>query len=197
MSRQKARSLTQFCAQPTDKSIVLVGLMGAGKTCIGKRLADRLCMDFIDADVEIEIAANRTVPEIFAELGEQAFRDGEKRVIARLLSEQPRVIATGGGAFMDEETRSRTRNTAISIWLKADLNVLLQRVSRRNNRPLLQTDDQRKTLKNLIAHRHPFYSEADITVRSGNEPPDTTVQKVYEALRRFRHIRDTNAAAEQ
>ena len=197
MSRQKARSPNQFYTRLTDKSIVLVGLMGAGKTCIGKSLADRLCMDFIDADAEIEVAANRTVPEIFAELGEQAFRDGERRVIARLLSEQPRVIATGGGAFMDEETRSRARKTAISIWLKADLDVLLQRVSRRNNRPLLEVDDQRETLKNLIEQRHPIYSEADITVRSGNEPPNTTVQKVYEALRVYRHALNSNAAAQQ
>lgn len=197
MSRKKAHSPTLFCAELTDKSIVLVGLMGAGKTCIGKRLADQLSMDFIDADAEIEAAAKRTVPEIFAEFGEQAFRDGERRVIARLLSEKPRVIATGGGAFMDEETRSRTRKNAISIWLKADLDVLLQRVSRRNNRPLLQVRDQRETLKKLINQRHPTYSQADITVNSGNEPPGTTAQKVYEALRQFCLALDSNTAAQQ
>ena len=196
MSRRKARSLTHLCTELTDKSIVLVGLMGAGKTCIGKRLADRLCMDFIDADSEIEAAANRSVTEIFAEFGEKAFRDGERRVIARLLSEQPRVIATGGGAFMDLETRCKTRSRAISIWLKVDLDVLLQRVSRRNNRPLLQVGDQRKTMENLINERHPIYSEADITVSSGNEPPGTTVQKVYEALYRFKFAPDRSAGAQ-
>lgn len=166
-----------------DRSIVLVGLMGAGKTCIGKRLARKLGMPFVDADVEIEAAADCSIEEIFARYGEQAFRDGERRVIARLLDEAPRVVATGGGAFVSPETRENVRRQGISIWLKADLEVLLQRVSRRNNRPLLKNGDKRQTLERLMAERYPTYAEADFTVESGNESPDATVKKVLDALR--------------
>ncbi|MGB0632921.1 MAG: shikimate kinase, partial [Alphaproteobacteria bacterium] len=170
--------------------------MGAGKTCIGKRLARKLGMEFVDADAEIETAADRTVSEIFAEFGEQAFRDGERRVIARLLSERPRVIATGGGAFMDDETRANARQNGISVWLKADLDVLLQRVSRRNNRPLLKGGDKRRKLEELIKQRYPTYAEADVTVDTGDEPPDSTVQKVYDALAGLDAVTDRSAAAE-
>ena len=196
MSKQQNRPPSEIPAALTGKSVVLVGLMGAGKTCIGKRLARKLGMEFVDADAEIEAAADRTVSEIFAEFGEQAFRDGERRVIARLLSEQPRVIATGGGAFMDAETRANARRHGISVWLKADLEVLLQRVSRRNNRPLLQGGDKRRKLEELMTQRNPTYAEADVTVDTGNEPPDSTVQKVYDALSEFNPAPRSSAAAE-
>lgn len=176
-----------------DRSIVLVGLMGAGKTCIGRRLADRLGIEFVDADTEIEAAADCSIEEIFSRFGEQAFRDGERRVIARLLDGTPRVIATGGGAFVNDETRANVRQSGISVWLKADVEVLLQRVSRRNNRPLLKQGNKRETLERLLAERTPFYEQADITVESGHESPDATVAKVIEALER--HCRTGAQAA--
>ena len=195
MSNQQPPTPSEIPAALAGKSVVLVGLMGAGKTCIGKRLARKLGMEFVDADAEIEAAADRTVSEIFTELGEQAFRDGERRVIGRLLSEKPRVIATGGGAFMDADTRANTRQHGISVWLKADLEVLLQRVSRRNNRPLLEGGDKRRKLLNLMTQRYPTYSEADVTVNTGDESPDSTVQKVYDALSGFPPVTNTGAGA--
>ena len=179
-----------------DKSIVLVGLMGAGKTCIGTRLARKLGMGFVDADDEIETAADCTIEEIFARYGEQAFRDGERRVIARLLEGEPRVIATGGGAFVNRETRDNVRQSGISVWLKADIDILLQRVSRRNNRPLLKNGDKRQTLERLIDERYPAYAEADITVESGAESPEITVAKVIDALRTIDDAHPAEAAAE-
>ena len=181
---------------PGYKSIVLVGLMGAGKTCIGTRLARKLGMYFVDADDEIEAAANCTVEEIFTRYGEQAFRDGERRVIARLLAGEPRVVATGGGAFVNAKTRDNVRRMGISIWLKADIDVLLQRVSRRNNRPLLKNGDKRLTLERLIDERYPCYAEANLTVESGAESPDATVTKVIDALKTIDDERSTEAAAE-
>ena len=169
--------------QSPEKSIVLVGLMGAGKTCIGKRLAKKLGIPFVDADVEIEAAADCSIEEIFTRYGEQAFRDGERRVIARILDDVPCVVATGGGAFVSAETRENVRHAGISVWLKADVEVLLQRVSRRNNRPLLKNADKRATLERLVAERYPAYEEADFTVESGNESPDITVNKVLDVLR--------------
>ena len=165
-----------------DRSIVLVGLMGAGKTCIGKRLASKTGLSFVDADAEIEAAADCTVEEIFTRYGEQAFRDGERRVIARLLEGPRQVLATGGGAFVNPETRENVQRHGVSVWLKADLDILLQRVSRRNDRPLLKNGDPRETLERLIEQRYPCYAEADITVDTGNEPPDSTVEKVVNAL---------------
>lgn len=181
---------------PPDKSIVLVGLMGAGKTCIGTRLARKLGMGFVDADDEIETAADCTIEEIFTRYGEQAFRDGERRVIARLLEGEPRVIATGGGAFVNPETRDNVRRLGVSIWLKADVDVLLQRVSRRNNRPLLKNGDKRQTLERLIDERYPCYAQADLTVESGAESPDITVTKVIDALKTIDNPRPAEAAAE-
>jgi shikimate kinase len=179
-----------------EKSIVLVGLMGAGKTCIGMRLAKKLGMEFVDADAEIESAADCTIEEIFERYGEQAFRDGERRVIARLLEEKPCVLATGGGAFMNTETRDNVRRSGISIWLKADLDVLLQRVSRRNNRPLLKKGNRRETLARLIEERYPSYETADITIETGNESPDATVDRVMSALAERSRAATENAAAE-
>ncbi len=179
-----------------DKSIVLVGLMGAGKTCIGTRLARKLGMGFVDADDEIETAADCTIEEIFNRYGEQAFRDGERRVIARLLDGEPRVVATGGGAFVNPETRDNVRRLGISVWLKADVDVLLQRVSRRNNRPLLKGGDKREILERLIDERYPAYAEADLTIESGSESPDITVSRVIDALKSIEKTGSAEAAAE-
>lgn len=170
--------------------------MGAGKTCIGTRLARKLGMDFVDADDEIETAADCTIEEIFTQYGEQAFRDGERRVIARLLEGAPRVVATGGGAFVSPETRENVHRLGISVWLKADIDVLLQRVSRRNNRPLLKNGDKRQTLERLIDERYPCYAEADLTVESGSESPDITVAKVIDALKNTDDQHPSKAAAE-
>lgn len=178
-------------------SVVLVGLMGAGKTCIGRRLAERMGLEFVDADTEIEAAADCSIEEIFSRYGEQAFRDGERRVIARLLEGPRRVIATGGGAFVNDETRANIRDAGgISVWLKADLDVLLQRVSRRNNRPLLKNGNRRETLERLMAERYPYYAQADITVETGSELPDATVSKVVNALKRHAGTDAETAAAE-
>jgi shikimate kinase len=167
------------------KTIVLVGLMGAGKSSIGRRLAQALALPFTDADTEIEAAAGVSVEEIFARDGEAVFRSGERRVIARLLDNPVQVLATGGGAFMDADTRALIRARAISIWLKADIDVLLARVSRRNNRPLLKNGDPRATLARLMEERYPVYAEADITVESVDGPPEATLARVMTALGEF------------
>ncbi|HEX9464403.1 MAG TPA: shikimate kinase [Alphaproteobacteria bacterium] len=167
------------------KSIVLVGLMGAGKSSIGRRLAQRLDLPFLDADKEIEAAAGCTIEEIFERFGEAAFRDGERRVILRLLDGSPHVLATGGGAFMDPLIRDRVRSVAISVWLHADIELLLKRVSRRNNRPLLKGGNPREVLERLIGERHPVYTEADLRVESVDGPPEQTVQRVIDELHRF------------
>ena len=167
---------------PTDRSIILVGLMGAGKSAIGRRLASRLGMPFVDADNEIERAAGCSITDIFELHGEAAFRDGERRVIARLLARPQHVLATGGGAFMDAETRAAIRACGISVWLRADLDLLVSRVARRTNRPLLAGGDPRTILERLIAERHPVYAEADVIVDSRDGPHDQTVQTVLDAL---------------
>ncbi len=164
------------------KTVALVGLMGAGKTSIGRRLAQRLGLPFIDADAEIEAAAGQSVEEIFLRHGEAAFRDGERRVIARLLDTPAHVLATGGGAFMDPSTRALLRDRAVTVWLRADLELMLARVARRGNRPLLKGGDPRAVLETLIAERYPVYAEADITVDSVDGPPETTVERVLAAL---------------
>jgi shikimate kinase len=166
------------------RSIVLVGMMGAGKSTIGRRLAARLGLRFMDADVEIEVAhAGMTIPEIFATHGEPYFRDGEARVIARLLDGGPAVIATGGGAFMREETRSRIRAKAVSLWLKADIDVIMKRVRRRADRPLLQTEDPVATVSRLLEVREPVYRTADLTIASRDVPHDRIVEECLDALR--------------
>ncbi|HEX7007402.1 MAG TPA: shikimate kinase [Alphaproteobacteria bacterium] len=167
------------------KSVVLVGLMGAGKTRVGRQLATRLGLDFVDADAEIEAAAGCSITEIFDRYGERAFRDGERRVMRRLLDGPVRVLATGGGAFMDPTTRARVRERGISVWLRADLETLLARVARRNNRPLLADRDHRTTLAALIKERYPIYAEADIVVDSTDGPVRDTVDKVIAALESF------------
>jgi shikimate kinase len=166
------------------RSLVLVGMMGAGKSTIGRRLAARLGLRFMDADVEIEVAhAGMTIPEIFATHGEPYFRDGEARVIARLLDGGPAVIATGGGAFMREETRHRIREKAISLWLKADVDVIMKRVRRRADRPLLQTEDPVATVSRLLEAREPVYRTADLTIASRDVPHDRIVDECIDALR--------------
>jgi shikimate kinase len=165
------------------RTVALVGLMGAGKSSIGRRLANALSLPFVDADEEVEKAAGRSIPDIFEELGEAAFRDGERRVIARLLDEPPHVLATGGGAFMNPATRELIKQTAISVWLKADMEVLLRRVERRNDRPLLRDGDPREVLERLADERYPIYALADITVESGEAAHQATVDAILQALR--------------
>ena len=165
-----------------NHAIVLVGLMGAGKTSIGRRLADKMGLTFVDADTEIEKAAGKSIPDIFAEHGEAHFRDGERRVIARLLDNGKQVLATGGGAFMNEETRKAIKAQAVSVWLKADLDVLLKRVAKRGGRPLLENRDPAEVLQNLITLRYPVYAEADITVESLDVQHGQMVSEVLKAL---------------
>jgi shikimate kinase len=160
----------------------MVGLMGAGKTSIGRRLAARVGLPFVDADEEIEAAAGSSIEDIFERLGEASFRDGERRVIARLLDGPPIVLATGGGAFMDPQTRERIAAKAISVWLRADLDTLVRRTSRRNDRPLLKDGDPREILARLMDQRYPIYQQADIVVDSVDAPADETVQNVLDAL---------------
>ncbi len=167
-----------------NRSIVLVGLMGSGKTAIGRRLAQRLGLEFVDSDTEIEWAAGMTIPEIFSRYGEPYFRDGERRVMARLLAEGPRIIATGGGAFMSAETRARIAETGISLWLKGDLDVLWRRVRKRTHRPLLQNPNPEATLKKLMEQRYPIYAKADVTVISQEAPHDTVVEDALAGLER-------------
>jgi len=164
------------------RTIVLVGLMGAGKTSVGKRLATELGMAFRDGDDEIEKAAGLTVPEIFELYGEQRFREGERRVMARLLKDPPHVLATGGGAFIDEETRAAIKQTGVSVWLKADVDVLAKRVARKDTRPLLTGQDPKEVLTKLAAVREPVYALADLTVESGDKPHAATVAAIIEGL---------------
>jgi shikimate kinase len=178
-------TMTHALPWHTPKTIALVGLMGAGKSSIGRRLGQALGLPFIDADSEIESAAGASIEEIFARDGEAVFRNGERRVIARLLDGPAQVLATGGGAFMDPITRGLIRERAISVWLRADLETLLVRVSRRNNRPLLTAGDPRAVLARLIDERYPVYAEADITIDTVEGPPEATLAKVIAALERF------------
>ncbi|HEY0424301.1 MAG TPA: 3-dehydroquinate synthase [Rhodopila sp.] len=171
------------------RSIVLVGLMGAGKTSIGRRLAARLGLPFRDADQEIELAAGCTIPELFARYGETAFRDGERRVIRRLLAGDPMVLAFGGGAFLDPRTREATRAEAVSVWLRCTLPTLVRRVATRDNRPLLTGRDREETLRELMEIRYPIYAEADVIVDCGDEPPDHTTTSVMNALQEWKPAR--------
>lgn len=164
------------------RSIVLVGLMGAGKTTVGRRLASALKLAFVDADIEIEKAAGKSVQEIFAEHGEAYFRDGECRVISRLLDQGPQVLATGGGAFMNATTRQLIRERGVSVWLRADLALLMKRVLRRSHRPLLKQDDPRLVMERLMAERYPVYATADLTVDSQEVPHDVIVKQIIEEL---------------
>jgi shikimate kinase len=166
----------------TKKPIVLVGLMGVGKTTVGRRLANRLDLPFADADEEITNAANLTISEIFERFGEAHFRDGERRVIARLVDGSPKVIATGGGAFIQPETRTLILEKARAIWLDADIDTLAERVARKNDRPLLNTENPREVLRNLAEIRNPIYAEAHIHVKSQGGPHEATVDAILKAL---------------
>lgn len=169
-------------AERRRRTIALVGLMGAGKSTVGRRLASVLHMPFKDADTEIERAAGCTVGELFTSRGEAEFREGERRVIARLLDEPPHVLATGGGAFMNAETRALMKRKAVTVWLKADLEVLIERTGRKNTRPLLRDKDPREVLQRLMAERDPFYAEADITIEAIDGPHERTVEAILKAL---------------
>ena len=166
-----------------SKTIVLVGLMGAGKSSVGRRLATYLDLPFKDADTEIETASNLTVPEFFDIHGEEASRDGERKVIARLLDGPQHVLATGGGAYMDAQTRATIHDHGCAVWLRADLETLLKRCLKRNTRPLLQTGDPREILDDLINQRYPIYEEADIVVDSNDGPHEHVVERIVNALR--------------
>ena len=167
---------------PLDRPIVLIGLMGVGKTTVGRRLAQRLDLPFVDADEEIEAAAGMTIAEIFQMFGEDYFRDGERRVIARLIDGNPKVIATGGGAFMNERTRALILEKTTAVWLEADLDTLVERVRRRSTRPLLKDRDPRQVLGDLAKVRNPIYALAPIHIRSQPSPHDATVKAILRAL---------------
>ena len=167
-----------------NRSVILIGLMGAGKTTIGRRLAARLGIAFVDSDAEIEAAAGLSVQEIFDKYGEKAFREGERKVMLRLLSGPAQVIATGGGAFLDGTIRGVVAEYGTSVWLKATLPVLLERVSRRDHRPLLKTGDPEEILDRLMSERYPIYAEADIVVESGAGPHHVVVDQIIEQLSR-------------
>jgi shikimate kinase len=164
------------------RSIVLVGMMGAGKSSIGRRLAKKLDLPFVDADAEIELAAGMPITDIFEHHGEEYFRSGEARVIARLLEQGRRVLATGGGAFMNPATRDLIGAKGISVWLKAEPDVLLRRIRRRSDRPLLRTPDPEATLKRLIEERYPVYTEADVTIHSRDVPHEIIVDEIIGAV---------------
>lgn len=165
-----------------NRSIVMVGMMGCGKSAIGRRLANALELRFVDADDEIEKAAGMSINEIFAQLGEQHFRDGERRVIARLLNGGPQVLSTGGGAFMNEETRQAVREAGISVWLRAELPILMRRVMRRDNRPLLKTHNPEARMRELLEIRNPVYALADVTVESREVAHDVIVNEILKQL---------------
>ena len=164
------------------RSIVMVGLMGCGKSSVGKRLAAKLGLGFIDTDEEIEEVAQKSINEIFADHGEAFFRDREGKVIARLLASGPQVLATGGGAFVNPETRAKIKESGVTIWLKADLPILMRRVAKRDTRPLLRTADPEAVMKKLMAERYPIYAESDITVESKDVPHEAVVGEILEAL---------------
>jgi len=167
----------------SERAIVLVGLMGAGKSTVGRRLASELGLSFADADLEIEKAAGCSISDFFERFGEPAFREGERRVIARLLAGPRHVLATGGGAFMDPATRALISESGISVWLRADLDLLMARVTKRPTRPLLKTSDPRATMERLMAERYPVYAQADITIDSSGGPHDSVVQRIVSQLK--------------
>jgi shikimate kinase len=180
---EMAGSSSAIVARLGTRSIVLVGMMGVGKSSIGRRLGARLGLPFVDADSEIETAAGTTIADIFARHGEAAFRNGEARVIARLLENGPQVLATGGGAVMNTDTRAAIKVKGISIWLSADVDVLMRRISKRKHeRPLLHTDDPAATLRQLLADRAPVYAQADLTVQSREVPHEAIVSEIITAL---------------
>lgn len=184
-NKDPAAQDAQMLATLGRRSIVLVGMMGAGKSSVGRKLASKLALPFVDADSEIETAAGMTIPEIFEVRGEAEFRAGEARVISRLLEAGPQVLATGGGAFMNADTQSAIRAKGVAIWLRADFDVLMKRIKRRSDRPMLKTADPAATLQKLIAERYPVYAEADITVDSRDVVHEVIVDEILDALRDY------------
>ena len=185
MTERPSSSIEDTPATPrvtAKQTIVLVGLMGAGKTTVGRRLARELGIEFLDSDAEIEKAAGCTIPEIFDKFGETAFREGEQKVISRLLKATPHVLATGGGAFMNDSTRTAIKEHSTSVWLDAEISILLERVSRKNNRPLLKTGDPEEILRRLAAERNPVYQQADIHVESGGGAHEDVVEEIIDQL---------------
>ncbi|WP_051650003.1 shikimate kinase [Rhizobium etli] len=175
------------------RCVVLVGMMGSGKTSVGRPLAARLGLDFVDADAEIEAAHRMTIPEIFAQHGETYFREGERRILARLLAGGPKVVATGGGAFMNSETRAHIAATGVSIWLKADFDILIRRVRRRANRPLLRSPDPEGALRKLIDDRYPTYALADVTVVSDEGSHEKVAMETVQALMSYLNVHELRA----
>jgi len=185
------RMKAELAEAAAGRFVVLVGLMGAGKTSLGKRLAKLTAMPFVDSDTEIEKAAGCSIPEIFERYGEAEFRSGERRVIERILEGEPAIVATGGGAFMDASTRTLIRNKAISVWLRADLETLVKRTRRRDDRPLLKAGEPREVLKRLIDERYPVYAEADIVVDVDDEQPKETTERLLQRIAAFARERAT------
>ena len=185
MNDGETPSITRSKSIAIRETIVLVGMMGAGKSSVGRRLATQLALPFVDADSEIETAAGCSISDVFALHGEAAFRDGERRVIARLLDGPAHVLSTGGGAFMDADTRALVGKSGISVWLRADLATLERRTGRRPDRPLLQQDNPRAVLEKLLEERNPIYADADIVVDSNDRPVEETVDMVIAKLQRF------------
>jgi len=181
----KIKSPAARLRYPLTKSIALIGLMGSGKTTVGVRLARKLAIPFVDSDAEIELAADHTVREIFEKFGEEDFRSGERRVINRLISDIPTVLGTGGGAFMDAKTRKRLKEKTITIWLKADINHLVERTGRRNTRPLLQQGNPEEILRKLAKERYPIYQQAEITVETGIGPHEKVVNDIIWHLNQY------------
>jgi shikimate kinase len=176
----------EIVARLGRRSIVLIGMMGVGKSSIGRRLGARLGLPFVDADAEIETAAGMSIADIFARHGEAAFRSGESRVIARLLDSGPQILATGGGAVMNPDTRALIKEKGVSVWLSADFDLLMRRISKRKaERPMLHTADPAATLRSLLAEREPIYAQADLTVQSREVPHDAVVNEIVEALGAF------------
>jgi len=178
----EAQSLDAIRTALGDRSIVMVGLMGCGKSAVGRRLGAKLGLPFVDADEEIEKAAGKSIEDLFADHGEPYFREGERKVLARLLRSGPQVLATGGGAFMNPETRAAIAQSGISVWLKADLPLLVRRVAKRSNRPLLRSGDPEEVMRTLMEVRYPVYAQADITVESRDVPHEVVVWETLERL---------------
>lgn len=185
MQIQDSETAEQIRRALGERSIVMVGLMGCGKSSVGKRLAGKLGLPFTDADEEIERVAQKTINEIFSDHGETFFRDRESKVISRLLASGPQVLATGGGAFINPETRANIKSSGISVWLKAELPVLMRRVAKRDTRPLLRGTDPEATMRKLMADRYPIYAEADLTVESREVPHDSIVTDIIETLKKY------------
>ena len=194
--RSLSKEIEEIREKLGNRPIVLVGLMGAGKSSIGRRLAEKLEIPFVDADHEIEVAADKTIPEIFNDHGEAYFREGERRVISRLIENGAQILSTGGGAFINEETRQRIHAHGISVWLKADLPLLMKRVMKRADRPLLQTEDPEAVMQKLMDQRYPVYSTADVTIESRDVQHTQMVNEVIKVLAKWPGWERLNNAAQ-